>query len=63
LAAKAAGDKSIDDLERRALTKAGVGLKKWVANNDATTNHQWEWHRRAAAGKEGVWGQHGDEGV
>jgi hypothetical protein len=49
LAAKAAGDKSVDDLQWRALTKAGVGLQKWLANDDATTNDQREWHRQAAA--------------
>jgi len=34
-----------------------------VANDDATTNHQREWNRRAAAGDESVWGQRGDEGI
>jgi len=34
-----------------------------VANDNATTNHQREWHRRAAAGKESIWGQRGDEGI
>jgi hypothetical protein len=32
-----------------------------VANDDATTNHQREWNRRAAAGDESAWGQRGDE--
>jgi hypothetical protein len=34
-----------------------------VANDDATTNHRREWHRRAAAGDESVWGQRGNEGI
>ena len=34
-----------------------------MANDDATTNYQREWHRWAATGDESVWGQCGDEGI
>ena len=34
-----------------------------MANDDATTNQRWEWHRQAAAGDKSIWGQCGDEGI
>ena len=63
LAVKSAGNKSIDYSRWHALTKARVGKQKWVTNNGATTIHQQEWHRQAAAGDERVWGQRDDKGV
>ena len=36
---------------------------KMVANDDATTNRQQEWHMWVAAGNKSAWGQRSDEGV
>ena len=42
---------------------AVTGFIAWWCSPFGPINHQLEWHRRAAAGNESIWGQRGDEGI